>query len=522
MYKILVVDDEKLLRQGLIHLANWAEHGYIITGEAANGVEALQFIKTNRPDIVITDIVMPVMNGIELIKKLREAGDNLPVIIASSYSEFQYVREALQLGAVDYLLKQEIEPESLLQVIDKAMSLIEQSRVPSNAPLPDDEYLEQFFLSLLTGTVMDKATFFANIAKHGFALQDEDLQLVLLCPVHPSTGLDSNGNYPTAALKKAILECFQPELTSFIFITNERIITLLLNTSTVNNPKTETACIQAINQLRLSENGNYIAVLSNSYCGIEQTRNIYLKTLPLAQFRFYDPSQQLFKSSQYDGKIDTPATDYKQLVALMEKFDFDGLYTYIRDYIDSNLSTERYFEPYDLKKMLMEVFNYLLFYLGEIGFEVTEVKDNRFQYIKTIENTQSLPELLQSFKNITTMAANIRHKAGIKKYNELVTGVMDYIKQHYCEDISLTTVASYLHVNKNYLCDLFKQQTGENFSDYLIKIRLEKAKEILKTGHPSISSVGEQVGYPNSSYFVQLFKKHLGVTPLEYRNLYQK
>jgi two-component system response regulator YesN len=139
-----------------------------------------------------------------------------------------------------------------------------------------------------------------------------------------------------------------------------------------------------------------------------------------------------------------------------------------------------------------------------------------------IENAQSMPELLQSFKNITAMAAKVRHTTGIKRYSELVNGVMDYIKCNFSEEISLTTAASQLHVNKNYLCDHFKQQTGINFSDYLTTVRLEKAKEILKTCHLSVSGAGEQVGYPNPSYFVQLFKKHLGMTPLEYRNLYQK
>jgi two-component system response regulator YesN len=522
MYKILVVDDERLLRQGLIHLTNWTEHGYIITGEAANGVEALQFIKTSRPDIVITDIVMPVMNGIDLIKKLRESGDNLPVIIVSSYSEFQYVREALQLGAVDYLLKQEIDPGSLLQVIEKARSQAEQNRNASNIPLPDEEYLEQFFLSLLTSDAMDKATFFANLAKHGFALHDEDLQLILFCPEQPPAWPDWKSNRLPATLKKVIMECFQPGLTPFIFFSNERVIILLLNTSIANDTQVDTACIQAVNQIRSAGNGSYVAVLSEAYSGIEQTRNIYLKNLPVAQFRFYDQSQRLFKSIGYHGKIDVPVTDYQQLAALLEKFDFDGLYNYTSDYINSSLIKRRYFDPYNIKKMLVEVFNYLLFYLGELGLEMTEVKDNRFQYIKAIENAQSLPELLQSFKNITDMAANIRHKTGLKKYSELVTGVMEYIKANYQAEISLATAASHLHVNKNYLCDLFKQQTGENISDYLIKIRLEKAKEILKTGHQSVSSVGEQVGYPNPSYFVQLFKKHLGMTPLEYRNLYQK
>ncbi len=522
MHKILVVDDEKLLRQGLIHLTNWTEHGYIVTGEAANGIEALQFIKANRPDIVITDIVMPVMGGIELIKKLREEGDNLPVIIVSSYSEFQYVREALQLGAVDYLLKQEIDPPSLLRVLDKARSKAERNgnhsrEVPSAAA----EYLEQLFLSLLTTELVDKKVFFNNISSSGFVLHDENLQLILLCPEQSTPWLDIKTNYPAATLKKAILDCFQPELTPFIFFSSERVITLLLNTSPADAHKIEAACIQAINQINSPGNGVYVAALSEIYSGIEQTRNIYFKTLPVAQFRFYNHAQLLFKFTEYEGKIAAPIADHKKLAASLEKLDFAGLYNYVADYIDSYLKKGGYFEPYELKKMLVEVFNYLLFSLSEIGFEITEIKENRFQYIKMIESAQSMPQLLQDFKNITEMVG-LTHKAGVKKYSELITGVMDYIKNNFGENISLTTASSHLHVNKNYLCDLFKQQTGENFSDYLIKIRLESAKQKLKTSHLSVAVVGEQVGYPNSSYFIQLFKKHLGITPLEYRNLYRK
>ncbi|TCL62587.1 YesN/AraC family two-component response regulator [Hydrogenispora ethanolica] len=522
MYKILVVDDEKLLRQGLIHLTNWTEHGYIVTGEAANGIEALQFIGTNRPDIVITDIVMPVMGGIELIKKLREDGDNLPVIIVSSYSEFQYVREALQLGAVDYLLKQEISPASLLRVIEKARSkAAENGSDSSKTPSRKEEHLEQLFLSLLTTESMDKKIFFANISAYGFVLRDENLQLILLCPEQAAPWKDIKLNYPAATLKKAVLGCFHPELTPFIFFSSEKVITLLLNTSPADVPRIEAACIQAINQLNSLGNGAYVAALSETYSGIEQTRNIYFKTLPVAQFRFYDHAQLLFKFTEYEGKIDVPIVDYKQLAAWLEKSDFEGLYSSIAGYINFSLENERYFEPYELKKMLVEVFNYLLFYLSESGFEMTDIKENRFQYIKMIEDARSMPELLKDFKNITDLVG-IKHTTGVKRYSELITGVIDYIKNNFGKDISLTTASSYLHVNKNYLCDLFKQQTGENFSDYLIHIRLEKAKEILKTSHLSIAVVGEQVGYPNPSYFAQLFKKHLGITPLEYRNLYRK
>ncbi len=108
------------------------------------------------------------------------------------------------------------------------------------------------------------------------------------------------------------------------------------------------------------------------------------------------------------------------------------------------------------------------------------------------------------------------------KYNDLVIGVIHYIKEHFNDDISLSSAATVLHVNKNYLCDLFKQQTGENFSDFLIKVRIEKAKEILKLGNTSVSLVGEMVGYPNSSYFIQLFKKNTGLTPHEFSRRFTK
>jgi two-component system response regulator YesN len=523
MYKILVVDDEKLLRQGLIHLTNWAEHGYMITGEAANGVEALQFIKANRPDMVITDIVMPVMNGIDFIKKLRENGDSLPVIIASSYSEFQYVREALQLGAVDYLLKPEIDPPGLLQVLERAKSKVEQNPgVSGDGPSRDEMYLEQLFLNLLISDSMDKGTFFSSISQYNLRLSDENLQLILLCPERAAGWPDVKANYPPASIKKTIRECFHPEWTPFIFFSSEGIITLVLNASAAQDRKVETACLQVVHQISSPENGAYVAVLSQTYCGIEKTREIYNQTLPVAQFRFYGHSQSLLKAPDYKENIEAPVTDYKQLAALLETFAFEGLYDYIEDYIDSNLEKKRYFDPYELKKMLTEVFNYLLFYLSEQGLELTEVKEDRFHYIKMIENARSMPELLQGFKNITDKVAEISHQVGANRYSELITGVMKYIHGNFSENISLSTAASRLHVNKNYLCELFKKQTGENFSDYLTKVRLDQAKEMLKTGRLSIAGVGERVGYPNPSYFVQLFKKRLGMTPLEYRNLYQK
>jgi two-component system, response regulator YesN len=524
MYKIMVVDDEKLLRQGFIHITNWMNQNCIITGEASNGKEALELIEANCPDILITDIVMPVMNGLDLIHTIKKNYSHIQVIVLSSYSEFQYVREAMKLGAVDYILKQEIELDSLLKAISKAKLEADKFRISAAAELSYDnrEFQENLLLSLLTSDSIDKDSFFQYTSEYGIPLVDQYLQLILLCPRNPSIRPEQLKRKDSLIpLKDTLLSYFDKGLNPTIFFSSEKIITILINNNDSESFLLEASCMRAVEKIRNSGNPDYISVLSGKYDGIEQTRNIYFQTLKASQFSFYDKGLLIIKSSDYEGKIVIPHIDYKHTVSLLEKLDFQNLYESNARFIRETLEKRMYFETYELKKMLIEIFDFMIFKIDELGFNLEEIKNNRFEFIKKIENAETLLELIQEFKNSIDATSRTSNKKQIK-YNELVTGVINYIHNYFQDDISLSSTASHLHVNKNYLCDLFKQQTGENFSDFLVKVRLEKAKEILKLGNTSVSSVGEKVGYPNSSYFIQLFKKNTGMTPLEFSRRFSK
>ena len=355
MYKVIIVDDEKLLRQGFIHMTNWSEYDIHIVGEASNGQEALELIEQTDPDIVITDIKMPVMDGIELTCIIKQKYPHIQIVILSSYDDFDYVRETLKLGALDYILKAQMEYTELLNILGKAKELITDHTQPVPPPYSTEEII-------------------------------------------------------------------------------------------------------------------------------------------------------------------TPEIDYMHLGTLIEKLAFHEIGTWMERFIIQNTTLSSHV----LNRVCIDIFYYIMHKLDELGLCLQEINQKKYIYFNDIENAHSCEELVSIFNNVLHTIQQHITDAKQHHYGATVKACIAFIHENYQNNISLSSASRYLHVNKSYLCELFKQQIGENFNDYLCKLRIEKAKEFLRKSGHTIYTVGSLVGYSNPSYFGKVFKNIVGITPSEYSKIYHK
>ncbi len=515
MCKILIVDDEKLLRQGFIHMTDWSEHGFQIAGEASNGSEALRRIEETHPDIVVTDIRMPVMDGVELTRIIKTRFPAIQVIILSSYNDFDYVRETLKLGALDYLLKPKMEYKELLNLLEKARQTITalEDRSVQETALSEVrlEHLRHIFLkNLVSNAHPERSAIQENLKRLRLDLDESDLLLFYIL-------FDRNiDTMEYCGIETDLKASFGASLAAGPLLYDDQSYVLLLQSPSPDDPAR-----QIIVQLQRDYGVNLWVIAGEPFAGFENLHPNFQRLLELSRFCFYEEHNKMLKSVALPDCVSAVEFDPKKLNPALEKLDFNALYAQVAALPEGAIAAGQYIDPYTLKKFFSEVCYYLIHKLNELKLDSEEVNQKKFTYFKNLETAHHYHELLRIFRAIL---AEIGTFAAAQKESRspLIRRIIDYIQQNYADDISLNSVAKCFHLNKSYLCQLFKQQTGENFNNYLMALRIEKAKELLREPEHNVYSAGIGVGYSNPSYFGQVFKNAVGMTPSEYGKLFSK
>ncbi len=512
MHKILIVDDEKLLRQGFIHMTKWPEHGFYIAGEAANGKEALSLIETIEPEIVITDIRMPVMDGIELTRKIKEIFPQIQVIVLSSYDDFDYVRETLKLGALDYFLKPKMELPELLHLLEKAKQKLKEIRQPGYLiEYGNGSRRESFLRDLLVGKLDDETLIKRCLDQMEVPLNAENIVLMIMV-------LSQNSDiYQNVA--GTIQNGLTPFFNTYTFFFNGSYVTL------TNCPPSQLGRLknlggQLVDRIAQKHQLTVKMIISDCCERFSAIAAAYRQTAQKIPYLFYRESREII----LPGEAFNAATlnyDLGPLQSFIEKQNLEGLKEYIKAQISTSIQAARYPEPYDLKKWLIEICFLVIQSLTKLGCNTVSINKNKFTLFKKIEGSSSLMDLLKTFEGIIGDFQSLAADSQYGRYNPIIKRIIDYLLGHYPENISLASMAVLFHVNKSYLCQLFKQETGENFNDYLTKIRIEKAKELLLNSENNINTVGNSVGFSNPSYFAQVFKSLAKITPSEYIRLHK-
>ncbi len=511
MHKILIVDDEKLLRQGFIRMTKWPEHGFDIAGEAANGKEALSLIETIEPEIVITDIRMTVMDGVELTRKIKETFPQIQVIVLSSYDDFDYVRETLKLGALDYLLKPKMELPELLKILEKAKQKLKEIRQSGCLiEYGNGNRREGFVRDLLLGKLEDETRAKSSLDPLEVPINAADIVLMI---VFLSQNSDLN-----QTVAETIHNGFTPFFNAYTTFFNGCYVSL------INCPPSQLGRLKNLGgQLvdHIAQKHQLVAkiILSDRCQGFSAIAAAYRQTAQKIPYLFYRESAEIILPNEAFNAA-TLNYDLGALQSFIEKQDLKGLNEYIQSQISACIQASQYPEPYELKKWLIEVCFLVIQSLTKLGCNTVSINKNKFTLFKKIEGSSSLVDLLKTFEGILEDFQNLAADSQYGRYNPIVKEIIDYVLGHYPENISLASMANLFHVNKSYLCQLFKQETGENFSDYLTKIRIEKAKQLLLNSKNNINTVGNSVGFSNPSYFARVFKNLAKTTPSEYIRLH--
>lgn len=531
MYKVLIVDDEPLMREGMERVIRKACPDFSRIDSARDGDEALTLEVV--PDVVITDIRMPNMDGLEFIEQLKAEHPDVIVLMVSGFDEFEYAQRGLKLGVKDYLLKP-VDSAELAARLNEAAGMLRQrdreSRrfqdlqrlVEENLPL----FRERFYRELISGELPpDAIRRRAEALNLTFASKYYGVAIVRLKPA------EDTDNQWTQAMLAAIAEDRKSatpscaEVHSFLLRNLEFVLIVGWNESSARRAfqAMDQWFLQLAHQIQKQTGISVKIGLGGVRDSIASVGVSYRQAEEAMVYHFSMKSRPLIHYEEISAV--SPAADtgeagrlYKELVLhmkLLESEEALSLLNRIKDHFASKTGLS----PNRVKLSAMELVIALVRLLGESGADPGALLEQaEFDPYRNVQRHRDVEELfawMKRFVERCLLEMKRRRDEKTVSYMEKVTA---YVAEHYARpDLSIADIAARLYLSPNYLRQLFRQQSGESFVEYVTRVRMEAALELLKDPSLKIQDVAERVGYEEQRYFSTCFKKYYQMTPTEYR-----
>lgn len=533
MIKLLLIDDEIELIEGLKETINWQEYGIEIIDEAYNGVRALEIIENLRPDIMLVDIRMPKMDGMELLEELNKRKIKIKSIVLSGYDDFYYAQKALKYEAVDYLLKP-CRKEEILKSILKAKSLIEEEeskegilenykeQLKDNLPILKDNLLK----NLIRGKALNKDKFFSKAYIYGINLDFTNISSAL---IHIDGLNNLYKEYKDEEIESLLIgisevtksnlnihfknEVFQvDEGIAIIYSSPSNLDYYLSIFNTFKNDISEKLKITVTIGVGNPVDSPFLLYKSFSNAISSLDAKFYLGNNMVIPYRDI--------SSEDENKISYPGKEEREIINSINTGNKKHLNVSIEEFFNKlssdNIPSKIYLEINSLF-LVNSVYKFCI----DRNLNLNNFFQDGFSYYDKIKSCETRNELKETIENIFLNIID-----NIETYNNkniLVKEAVEYIKRNYSKDINLESLSKEIFITPGYLSILFKKELDVNFIEFLHKYRIEKAKELLENKLYKNYEVALKVGFKDDKYFSQLFKRYTGITPKEYReNFYNK
>ncbi|WP_037290985.1 response regulator transcription factor [Saccharibacillus sacchari] len=548
--KILIVDDEVLVRQGIKHYLDWEAHGFRIVGEASNGREGLEAIERLQPHIVLTDIVMPIMEGEEFTRLIKKNHPGIEVVVLSSYGEFDYVRSTFQNGVADYILKPKLETQELLRVLQNTAKRIPSIRYTGEGlgEGPDAEMLLEKLASGYEADEVAPPDVLAELFPH------ESFVLVgRLRPARRKTaGAAASTGESGQPLAERLRQALTPDAPLAAPYGPVRVYALPIAASGAATGSEaaliglQAGCREALvaalrrhaeseaefaasppedgsNDSGREENSRGEAsrpafwAAGEAFASLRELSASYRNMRELLELRFFFPDRVLMLPEELPPASEVlPAFDLRRFTEEIKREHFNEAFRDLRQYA-AKMADDHRSTAVGLKSFLGNIVFNLITLLGNMEYDASDLDEAKYGFFREIEDAEDAPSAVRLLEHFIRRAeAKVAERtdqpggANMKK-------LLAYIDEHYAEALSLTGLGKHFHFNPSYLSSYFTAHNKEGFSEYLNKIRVAKAEELLRDGGLSISEISGQVGYSDPGYFTKVFKKQTGFSPSQYR-----
>ncbi|HPT77937.1 MAG TPA: response regulator [Candidatus Atribacteria bacterium] len=499
MLSILIADDEKMVRRGIISLIK--RFGYELEIlEASNGEEARRTLKSQPVDILMTDVEMPFVNGLELGSFARSLYPDIKIIVFSAYSKFEYARNAITLDAVHYLLKP-IDIDEFKEVMDKVMELCRHDKQTAYQPLFEEQdtiFRDSFMNADITEEILYQIPFFNKAAS------DQKYYLSMLSLSKPFF-------YANAAALKGLLAEARA-LDSHLFIIDETRGLFAFRVRYPNELDLLAWNHRAIDRIgSLRKDLTAFAVYSPGVSGMHSIKKELEKIIELQDLKFYVNTNAVFSTDFADAR-NTTVIDTEPLISSIgndiQSEDFESMKSDIAVLLGIIASNKQLSSLY-VKYIFIDIIKKISDKLGG------KVKNEARECINALSGISSIKEVYDCLLPIFQKLDQLRNNTDNDK--RIVNQIMQCIQQEYMKDLTLEYLSGKVYLSPAYTSTLFKKETGLTITNYINSVRMEKAKELLKNTNMKIVDICPAVGYSSQTYFCILFRSMFGMTPTEYR-----
>ncbi|MDF2834999.1 MAG: response regulator [Paenibacillus sp.] len=521
MHEVLIVDDESIARASLTYLIDWETYGFAITAEASNGQQALNLIRERYFSLVVTDVRMPVMDGLAFIAELRAFSD-VPVIILSGYEDFEYARQGIKMGVQDYLLKP-VDEDDLIEVLKRIEGQLAQRYLKGRQLDRGLSVLQEQFLRKWTSGGMKPGKEFEEQAKLVGWTAPEGRYGCLIVELD-RVPMDDNAWSPEGhelrkfSVRNIITEIAGPD--SYAFELTEDRLGLLCALSGVSGG--ESSWLELAS--KLSE-----AVADYG----KQTVSIGVGSIADAADQV--PASLAAAEKALDGKFLTgkasilTAHTFESSIADLASMRVLGaeLLDVIRTYRTSQIPRvlqriwdglrEGNVPQAKAKPFVLELLLQLFRTLKEAGADEDSVFDHEYGDYDFVMKSKSMEELQVFMERKCAEAAALLLRLKEVQPNQSIEEIKAWVAEHYGSNISLRTIAGQMYMNPAYLGQLFKSHVDMTFNDYLLKVRMDKAIELLLRTDKKVYEIAGEVGYKQLDWFYKRFKAYTGISAGEYR-----
>lgn len=526
MIKVFLVEDEVIVRNGIKNRIEWEANGFEFVGEASDGELAYPMIQKTKPDIIITDIRMPFMDGLELSRLVKTEMPKVKIVILSGYDEFDYAKEAIGIGVTDYLLKP-VDAAEILRTLESIKIMIQEER-------EKEASLEQFQKEMeedrntkkkkLFREIIENNASYSEIIQKGKEIQKdligERYNLLLLQlfdkeeAYYSKTIMQVAERLDTLLIHDKEIIAIERGIDSWVFL----IVASEKEQMEVEENYCKNTVINCLEEFPMVE---YFGVIGESVARLGEVKHCLEKANKSFAYRYLAEKNQIVNCTEersYDSskeKIDLNRVDINKVNRkAIERFLRSGKEEEVEEFVEDLWKS---IGESNIKSLLLR--QYIVIdvrfavqdFLKQINGKLRE-DDDFAECLSTLEKTRIFME------DLLIYAINEREALSKKKYHSVIDEAQQYIRDNFSnEDISLNTVAAQVNISPSHFSTIFSQETGQNFVEFLTEVRMEKAKELLVYSDMKCSSVAFEVGYKDSHYFTYLFKKIQGVTPSSYR-----
>ena len=534
--KVFLVEDEMVIRRGIKNSIDWEKEGYIFCGEASDGELAYPMIIKEKPDILITDIRMPFMDGLELCKLVKKELPNIKILILSGYDEFDYAKEAIRLGVTEYLLKP-ISSGKLLEALNGVSESIRREK-------EDKDLVRKYMEEMRENTEHEKQKFFEQMIAGNLSMADaletgKKYEMNLSAGMYnlllfrftlgeenrKSGELLGEAEYAIEKLTERLEYVFEfqrgVEGWAFLLMADneeqmsERVKELSKDLEEIMKNYSTIAYFGGIGQpvARLRELEESFREAERALAArftMELNRIISVEDIRMAQ--------------NVDTLDDIEITSFGEIEktrTMLEKFLNNGAEDEIDEFVDVYINE---LPEENLKSVLMRQYIIMDAYIVMMSFceKIEGIEGEMQAQSEELKNSMKTIQTLEEIKNYIRMLLKkiigVRDTISGRRYSDIIEIAKDQIRKTYMSDeISLNTIAAEVGMSPSYFSSIFSKEMGKTFVEYLTEIRMDRTKELLMCSSMKTSEIGYEVGYKDPNYFSYIFKKTQNCTPKEFR-----